>query len=708
MIAEASDVAVWAHGVAAGAYALFALYLLRAWRGGRAGGALLAAVTVSMVWAACSALLAAWPGSLLLRLIGFIEVLRVLAWYAFLLVLLQPLWQAGRRWPLWVAGGVSAGMLAAVLAPALSVDQPTAVAKWPLAAFLAAAVFGLMLVEQVFRGLPRDSRWALKPLCLGLAASWMFELYFFADGFLFARLDPQVGSVRGLVHAMVMPLVALSAARNPSWTLRIAVSRTVVFHSTALAVAGAYLLVIAAAGYYVRYVGGDWGRALQTALLFAGLLMLGLLVGSGASRARLRVLVNKHLFPYRYDYRHEWLRFTQALSVADDGLELGQSVIKALSDLVESPGGVLWLRQADGHYRPHSRLNAPHCEAVEEESGSLCRFLAEREWVINLEEFRVRRSHYAGLALPAWLQQQEDAWLVLPLIADARLVGFVVLKTPRTPFEVDWEVLDLLKTAQRQAAGYLARMQVTEALIEARKFDAFNRMSAFVVHDLKNLVAQLSLMLKNAQRHRDNPQFQQDMLDTVAHVESRMRALMGQLQDKTPIDATRAVDLGALLQRIADNKRNQRPPVELAVPQRTAVTVLAHGERLERVLGHLVQNALDATPDDGKVIVQVHDPKDGAVTLEVSDTGCGMTPEFIRERLSRPFQTTKEGGMGLGVYETAQYIRELGGTIAYDSGKGCGTRVTVRLPVSGREPPDGDEPSGAQICSRTEPQPLRA
>lgn len=239
MIAEASDVAVWAHGVAAGAYALFALYLLRAWRGGRAGGALLAAVTVSMVWAACSALLATWPGSVLLRLIGLMEVLRVLAWYAFLLVLLHPLWQAGRRWPLWVAGGVSAGMLAAALAPALSVDQPTAVAKWPLAAFLAAAVFGLVLVEQVFRGLPRDSRWALKPLCLGLAASWMFELYFFADGFLFARLDPQVGSVRGLVHAMVMPLVALSAARNPSWTLRIAVSRTVVFHSTALAVAGA-------------------------------------------------------------------------------------------------------------------------------------------------------------------------------------------------------------------------------------------------------------------------------------------------------------------------------------------------------------------------------------------------------------------------------------------------------------------------------------
>ena len=709
MFSESSVVAVWGYGVAAAAYAVFALYLLRAWRGGRAGGALLLAVAASVAWAACSALLAASPGGLLLRLAGGLEVLRVVAWYAFLLVLLQPLWAAGRRWPVLLAAAASAAMLAAVLVPTeLLFDDAAAAVKLPLGVFLAAAVFGLVLVEQVFRGLPRDSRWALKPLCLGLAASWMFELYFFADGFLFARLDADVWSVRGLVHAMVIPLVAVSAARNPSWTLRIAVSREIVFHSTALAVAGAYLLVIAGAGYYVRYVGGDWGRALQTALLFAGLLMLGLLVGSGASRARLRVLVNKHLFPYRYDYRNEWLRFTQALSAADDGLDLGQSVIKALSDLVESPGGGLWLRTADGRYPQHSRLNSPPCDAVEEEGGSLCAFLAEREWVVNLEEFRVRRSHYEGLELPAWLLHLEDAWLVLPLVSGGRLVGFVVLNAPRAPFEINWEVLDLLKTAQRQAASYLARMQVTEALIEARKFDSFNRMSAFVVHDLKNLVAQLSLMLKNAERHRDNPEFQQDMLETVAHVESRMRVLMGQLQEKRSIDATRAVDLCALVERIRSTKRTQRPPLELALPEQGSVQVVAHGDRLERVLGHLVQNALDATPDDGNVALKLHDEEDGFVTLEVRDSGCGMTPEFIRERLSRPFQTTKEGGMGLGVYETSQYIRELGGTITYDSGKGCGTRVTVRLPASRRDAPDGGDVSGAPAPTRAESEPLRA
>ncbi len=709
MFAEFSAVAVWGYGLAAAAYAVFALYLLGAWRGGRAGGALLLAVGLSVLWALGAAFFAWAPSVGLMRLAGVLEVLRVAAWYAFLLVLLQPLGLARARWPVLVSVALVLSMLVSVLLPAELLAGDPAADKFPLGVFLAGAVLGLVLVEQLFRGLPTDSRWGLKPLCLGLAAGWMFELYFFADGFLFARLDPDVWSVRGLVHAMVIPLIAVSAARNPAWTLRISVSREVVFHSTALAVAGAYLLVIAAAGYYVRYMGGDWGRALQMALLFAGLLLLGLFIGSGASRARLRVLLNKHLFPYRYDYRTEWLRFTQALSSAGDALDLGQSVIKALSDLVESPGGGLWLRNGEGRYTQHSRLNTPASAASEAEDGALCRFLEAREWVVSLEEFRVRRSHYGELVLPEWLLRLEDAWLVIPLKSAGRLVGFVVLNAPRTPFEINWEVLDLLKTAQRQAASYLARMQVTEALIEARKFDSFNRMSAFVVHDLKNLVAQLSLMLKNAERHRDNPEFQQDMLETVAHVEARMRGLMSQLQEKRSIEAPRPVDLHAMLGRICGAKRSQRPAPTLAsVPEGETVSeVMAHADRLERVLGHVVQNALDATPESGNVTLNLHDGEDGSVCLEVQDSGCGMSQAFIRERLSRPFQTTKEGGMGLGVYETSQYIRELGGTITYDSEEGRGTRVEIRLPRRLREQA-APVPAASDAPPHTDSEILRA
>lgn len=679
-----AEVAVWSYGLAAVAFAFFALYIFFAWRGALPGGVLFAAVGISSLWAACSAVAARGDVVLVGAIAVLLDVLRVAAWYAFLIVLSRPLWGAWSRWPAYAAVGVvSAQVLALVLELAgLSAALPVAPV---IGAWLTHAVVGLMLVEQLYRGMPAVSRWGLKPLCLALAAGYIFELYLFADALLFSRIDADVWAARGIAHALLIPLIAIAGTRSPSWTLRMSVSREVVFHSTALAGAGLYLLVIAGAAYYVRYFGGDWGRALQMALLFAGLVLLGALLFSGAVRARLRVFISKHLFPYRYDYRAEWLRFTQALSSADRSLDLGQSVIKALSDLVESPGGALWLADAYGKCKLHSRFNHPVVDAVDSLDSPLCAFLAGRGWVVDLEEYRMQPGRYEGLVLPEWLSRLDDAWLVIPLQTAERLIGFVVLSSPRAPFDIDWEVLDLLKTAQRQAAGYLDRMLAAEALLEARKFDSFNRMSAFVVHDLKNLVAQLSLMLKNAQRHRDNPEFQQDMLETVANVEARMRGLMTQLQEKRSIDPPRALDLPALLRTVCESKRGQMPVIELALESAGPVEVSAHPQRLERIVGHVVQNALDATAQDGKVTLTLAAGKDGRANVVVEDDGCGMTAEFVRERLSRPFQTTKSSGMGIGVYETRQYLEEIGGALHYDSEVGRGTRVTIELPRIRRE-----------------------
>lgn len=684
MLSELPAISVWGYGLAAIAYLVFAVYLAFAWRGRVAGGALLAAVAASALWAAVDALLAAAPNRWVMQLSAVIEVLRGASWFAFLVILLLPLGAGRLRWPLFVAVGAVLLQLGAVVLAGLEILPTSRSAAAMLGAFLGGAILGLVLVEQIYRGVPGAWRWALKPLCLGLAAGYMFELYFYADGYLFGRLDADLWGVRGIVHALVIPLIAVSAARNPSWTVHISVSRAMVFHSTALAVSGLYLLVIAAAGYYLRYVGGDWGRALQTALLFAGLLLLGVFAFSRSQRARLRVFLDKHLFPYRYDYRKEWLRFTAALAAEDSTLDLGQSVVKALSDLVESPGGSVWLPDGAGGLAMRARLNTPASDIVEPEESPFCRYLREREWIVNLDEYRARPAHYADLALPRWLSALPDAWLVIPLKTNGALVGFVVLNSPRTAFEVNWEVLDLLKTAQRQAASYLARMQATEALLEARKFDSFNRMAAFVVHDLKNLVAQLALMLKNAERHKNNPAFQRDMLDTVAHVEERMRALMRQLQEKRSIDPARPVDLAAIVARVRDTKRQQLPPVACEVAPHRPIEVMAHPDRLERVIGHLVQNALDATPAEGRVTVRLTCRDTSTAALEVVDTGCGMSDQFIRDQLSRPFHSTKPSGMGLGVYETNQYLHELGGTMRYESVEGHGTRVTLVLPLTPR------------------------
>jgi len=272
-----------------------------------------------------------------------------------------------------------------------------------------------------------------------------------------------------------------------------------------------------------------------------------------------------------------------------------------------------------------------------------------------------------------------EAWLVVPLASGTDFLGFVVLATPRAAVKIDWEVRDLLKTASGQAASYLGQLRATEALLEVRKFDAFNRMSAFVVHDLKNLVAQLSLMLKNAERHRGNQEFQRDMLATVQNVVERMNGLMLQLRSAaSSVKNPRPVELAAVVRKVCAAKAGQREPLVLDLAP--GLAAFGDEERLEHVIGHLVQNALDATTNRGQVSVRLE--RDGRfAAIDVADTGVGMSPEFIREHLFKPFETTKTTGMGIGVYESSQYIKELGGRILIDSTPDVGTHVRVLLPL---------------------------
>ncbi len=695
MEAGIATITAWSYGLAAFIYAAFALYLAAGWRSGARSRALSVAVALCALWGAAGVAFALWENAVFLAGSLLADVLRFGGWYFFLLTLLRPepadaASPAGLPKNLrWLAGGavaLVAGGVVAQLLSALGVAVPGGAQRLALLASLAMAVFALALIEQLFRNVASDSLWSIKPLCLGLGGAFLFDLYLYSDALLFNRIDVDAFSIRGFAHALVVPLVAVSTVRSRDWKTRIVLSQRAALQSATLVMVGVYLLFMAAAGYYVRYFGGDWGRAFQLALLFAALLILGVLAVSGSMRAKLRVLVGKHFFSYRYDYREEWLRFTQALSAQDGFSEMGAHVVRGLADMVESPAGALWLKDPSGRFFAQAACwNLPLSSATEDAGGELCRFLIESGWVINLEEYRSLPRRYDRLDLPRWLVEVPNAWLVVPLATGSELIGFVVLATARTRIDVNWEVNDLLKTAGRQAGAFLGQMQASDALLEARKFDAFNRMSAFVVHDLKNIVAQLSLMLKNAERHRDNPEFQQDMLMTVEHSVERMRQLMMQLREgATPVDSPRGIDLGDVIRRVQTAKAGQGRDVEVevgpGVEAGERVVAKGHEDRVERVIGHVVQNALDATERGGRVWVRL-ERQDGHARVEVGDTGCGMTTEFLRERLFKPFQTTKPAGMGIGAYESFQYVHELGGKVSVDSALDVGTRVSLLLPL---------------------------
>lgn len=676
---------VWGYGLLGLVYSAIAVRLLQlGYAHERAKATVLAAVSFSALWGWLSLAYLLTDNALWSWSSAGADWLRYASWYVFLLLLLRPARvQSPHAAIAWLAPAAAAVLVFGLLAPVLvllGLDLVDNGARWLLLSGMLTPVFALLLLEQVFRNVSEDSRWNIKPLCLGLAGAFLFDLYLFSQAVLFNRLDPDAFSIRGAVHTLIAPLLMLSMSRRRDWIAGIHLSPKAAFQSATLLIAGVYLLFISGVGYYVRYFGGEWGRALQLGVVFLALIMLMLLALSGAMRAKLRVFLGKHFFRLRFDYREEWLKFTRALSLSNSTPEMELQVIRGLADMLESPGGALWLKKpGESAFTQTARWNLASTPEQEDADSSLCQFLATSGWVINLEEYRSTPRRYGSLVLPGWLQALAQAWLLVPLMVGEELIGFCVLASARTRVDVNWEINDLLKTAGQQAASFLAQMQATEALLEARKFDAFNRMSAFVVHDLKNIVSQLSLMLKNAQRLGHNPEFQKDMLMTVENSLDRMRQLMLQLREGgAPAGGARGVNLPAVIQRIeaVAAERGRTLEVQCAEP----LVARGHEERLERVIGHVVQNAFDATERCGRVWLKL-DCLCGQARIVVGDTGAGMTQEFIRERLFKPFQSTKPSGMGIGAYESFQYVQELGGRMEVDSEPNQGTTVKMLLPL---------------------------
>ena len=667
------------YAAAAMAFLFLSVLLVTTWRGRLQGMLLAVACLGTAIWAGVAAYLAALPNAAMLAA-EVLEVLRSAVWFAFLMVLLGYSRKAvGSLRRAAVALAVFCGLvLAATLySGVVSAPRPE---MFGILGRLVLAVIGIVLVEQLYRNVPPQQRWGIKFLCLGLGGLFVYDFYLYSDALLFQRVNADIWAARGVVNAMIVPMLAVATARNPKWSLEVSVSRRILFNSTAMLGAAVYLLAMAAAGYYIRYFGGNWGAMLQVTFLFGAALLLFVILFSGTLRARLKVFLSKNFFSYHYDYREEWLRFTRTLSKGEPGVQLYERSIQAIAELVDSSGGALWLSQDVGVFEQVAPWNMPSSKGRAQRDGSLCQFLERRQWVISLEEYEEQPELYDGLEIPDWLPLIPRAWLVVPLILHERLLGFVVLARSKGKINLNWEVNDLLKTAGRQAASYLAQLEAAKALLVARQFESFNRMSAFVVHDLKNLVSQHSLLLSNADKHKHKPAFQEDMIETVAQSMEKMKRLLLQLQGGyTTMEPPTPIALEDLVQQVVAARSGLKPAPRIETGD-GAVSVVAHRARLERVIGHLIQNAIEATPPEGHVVVRLL-RQNGSAVIAIADTGCGMSEQFMRYRLFNPFESTKATGMGIGTYEAREYVRELGGRIEVETREAKGTLFRIVLPL---------------------------
>ncbi|MEG8023566.1 PEP-CTERM system histidine kinase PrsK [Sphingomonas aurantiaca] len=285
-------------------------------------------------------------------------------------------------------------------------------------------------------------------------------------------------------------------------------------------------------------------------------------------------------------------------------------------------------------------------------------------------------------SVPDWLRACTDAWAIVPLVhggaMGGALVGAIVLSRPPVDRALDWEDFDLLRVAGRQAASYLAEDRAHAALADAARFDEFNRRFAFILHDIKNLVSQLTLVARNAERHADNPDFRVDMVATLKDSSDRMNALLARLSQHGPVrgEPLQPVDVAAVVARVATARRAQHP----IVTQGAAACALGHAARLEQVLGLLVQNAVEASRAEDPILLSIETVGD-RVSIDVIDHGCGMSPGFVRDQLFRPFVSSKPAGFGIGAFEARQLVHAMGGALDVVSREGEGTRFRILLPA---------------------------
>jgi putative PEP-CTERM system histidine kinase len=677
------------YATGAGVFLILALVLMTGQRGRPHKVALMLASLISAVWLGVAAYCISHNLSLLPSYL--LEPLRNLALFAFLIRVLSAAYrqptEAKRyfRRTLSVLAGFSLLMMTLVLYR-VAASHPVAAAggiDFLIAGFLAMAITGLVLVEQVIRNARSESRRSVKYLCMGLGALFAFDFYLYSHALLFQEVDQAIWNARGFINALVVPVIGIAAVRDPHWSLDIFVSRRVVFHTTALLGAGIYLLAIGAGGYIIREHGGTWGAIAQVIFLFGAVLVLTILLFSAQLRASLRVLINKHFFHYKFEYREEWLRFIHTLTTEEPNEQLRERTIKAIANILECPGGLLWLYR-DGRYElvANWQMPMPDVDCCVDAGSSLVRYLRDEEWIISCQEYALAPHVYENLVFPDWFGRIENAWLITPLVFHDRLLGMVVLARPPVTPSLNWEDYDLLRIVGRQSAAHLAQLDSAQALSQAKQFEACNRLSAYVMHDLKNLIGQLSLVVSNAARHKHNPQFMEDAIQTVENSVNKMNRLLVHLRSGPDAGQQRApVDVCEVLDDVMATMSAGSPQPRIDC-QVTGVYVRADRDRLAAVIGHVVRNAQDATPDHGMVVVRLFKQNDQAV-IEVQDDGEGMEEAFIRDGLFKPFVSTKgKSGMGIGVYETREFIHGVGGEVEVISRVNEGTTFRMRIPIS--------------------------
>ncbi|WAJ70673.1 XrtA/PEP-CTERM system histidine kinase PrsK [Catenovulum adriaticum] len=572
----------------------------------------------------------------------------------------------------------------AVIFPILAAYQLVSSA-WFYIGYLAMTVALLILLEILFRQ-AKAALWGLKPIILAFGALLIYDFIVFSDASLIAHVDKDMWLARGYLHAFLAPLLLWSIKRSKTLGIQVYISREMVFQSSLLLSSGVYLCLMAITGYYIKSIESQWSSMIQVIFIVLAFVVLFALFISEGLKRNIRVFLEKNFFANRFDYRVQWLNLTNQLNTPLNSTQnFYDRSLDVLINSIQYDQGALYKLNNQQLECVATKNIVSHCHSRANKPILLkpvLDYIKQKHWVIDLKDYQQHPAKYPQLVIDKTLISECPFHVIVPIYQQEKLWGLVCLNNSAGDLlHFNWEIRDYMTVVTNQVGHYIFQHEANQVVTENAQFAAFSRMSAFVIHDLKNVLAQINMILSNAQKHKHNPEFIDDTFETLGYTKQRMEKMLAQLMNKTNDEQQikNTVEITQLLSQLINERCSNLQPEPKIITEQTAELAL-DTEKFSNVLYHLIDNAQHATDDSGKVEISIETEPE-VVRIIIKDTGCGMSTEFIRNKLFKPFETTKgNAGMGIGAHDAKLYIEQLGGVISVNSVESKGSEFIIELP----------------------------
>jgi putative PEP-CTERM system histidine kinase len=555
--------------------------------------------------------------------------------------------------------------------------------------YLIGAVLILMNLERTLRYSIGHSRWQVKFMILGVGSIFGARIYTDSQVILFSMLEVSMESINMGALLIANILIAYSLRRTRLLKFDFYLSHSVLYNSVTLLLVGVYFIAVGVVARIVFYLRGPHDPALTTFFVFIAILGLALFLLSDRLRLQRKRFISRHFQKPRYDYLRVWAQFTERTASLTSIKNLCTNIVRMVSETLEALSVSIWLvdeREETLYLGGSTALSANKEENLKitgKEAKTIVQAMEHQTQPVDVRNSSEGWTEDLGAILAGPLKDAQID-LCIPLSAAGQLVGILTVgdKVSHEPYP--FEDLDLLKTVADQAAANLLTIRLGERLQQAKEMEAFQIMSAFFMHDLKNLASRLSLVTHNLPVHFSNPEFRSDALKTISQSLDKINGMCGRLSllsQKLELHP-QEVDLNELLKTTLkglDGLLKAKPVLDL----RPLPKAVLDPEQIQKVLTNLILNANEAIRNGGGIRI-ASELQGNLLFLSISDDGCGMAKEFIERHLFRPFQTTKKQGMGIGLFHSKKIIEAHQGRIEVESEEGKGSIFKLFLPMKQR------------------------